>query len=66
MTIKNYSENGDVDQNFNKQKILHMKPGLTVTLLTITDSVKSIVKLLGASAGPNPKLVGQRALVFNK
>ena len=23
-------------------------------------------KLLGASAGPNPKLAGQRALVFNK
>ena len=29
-------------------------------------SPKKLKKLLGASAGPNPKLAGQRALVFNK
>ena len=29
-------------------------------------SILMNMKLLGASAGPNPKLAGQRALVFNK
>ena len=32
----------------------------------MSPKVKKKSKLLGASAGPNPKLAGQRALVFNK